>query len=186
MLAERPASPTRASRILVWEVASAIGTADCWELGGDADVQPTAANTSGAYMAKTVVHRTHTRLLQVADRLTTGEVGSAALVTVPYTAPAPPPLLAVDNETSQTPRFRQRSRARRGDAQQHVRSHPDRCSEGHVSRVRHLGATNASTFHTLRCTKHTANPGVSHVTQRRDVSVAAVLACGPLRTDPEA
>ena len=56
------------------EIASAIGTAGCWGLGGDADVQCIAANTIGAYMTKVVVHRTHTRFLQAAGRLTTGEV----------------------------------------------------------------------------------------------------------------
>ena len=50
-------------------------------------------------MAKAAVRRTHTRLLQAADRLTTWEVDPVAVVAVLYTTPAPPPLLAVDNET---------------------------------------------------------------------------------------
>ena len=39
MLVERPVFPTRASRVLVREMASAIGAADYSELSGDADVQ---------------------------------------------------------------------------------------------------------------------------------------------------
>ena len=103
VLAERPAFPTRALRVLAREMASAIGATDCSELNDDADVQRIAANTIYAYMAKTVMDRAHARLLQVADRLSTGEFGLIALVdlvahiAVLYTMPAPPPLMAVVN-----------------------------------------------------------------------------------------
>ena len=62
-----------------------IGAADYWELGDDVDIQRIAANTIDAYMAKTVVGRTHALLLQVADRLTVGEAGSVALAAVLHT-----------------------------------------------------------------------------------------------------
>ena len=64
-------------------MTSAIGATDCWELDNDIDIQRIAANTIDAYMAKTVMERTHSWLLQVTDRLTTEEVGSVALVAVP-------------------------------------------------------------------------------------------------------
>ena len=66
-------------------MASATGAAGYWELDDDADVQRIAANTIDAYMANTVGDRTHARLLQVADRLTKGEVGSVALIAVLHT-----------------------------------------------------------------------------------------------------
>ena len=93
VLAKRPAFPARASRVLARDMGSAIGAGDCWELDGDVDIQRTDANTVGAYMAKVVIHRTHTRLLQVANRLKAGKAGSDARVVVIYTTPAPPPLL---------------------------------------------------------------------------------------------
>ena len=67
-------------------MASAIGATDCCEPSDDADVQRIAANTIDAYMAKTVLDRTHARFLQVADRLSTGEFGSIALAAVLHTS----------------------------------------------------------------------------------------------------
>ena len=51
----------------------------------DADIQRIVANTISAYTAKTVVDRTHARLLRVADRLMAGEAGAAALIAVLHT-----------------------------------------------------------------------------------------------------
>ena len=85
MLAEHPALPARTSRVLAREMASAIGAMDCCELDNDVDIQRIAANTIDAYMAKTIVDRTHARLLQVTDRFTPGELGSATPVAVLHT-----------------------------------------------------------------------------------------------------
>ena len=101
MLVERPAFLARASRILAREVASAIGAADCLQLEDDIDIQRIAANMIDTHRAGVVVSRTHARLLYIADRLTTVEVGSFALAAVLCMTPAPPPpRLTVDNETS--------------------------------------------------------------------------------------
>ena len=85
MLVERPGFPTRASQVLAREMASTIGATGCCELVNDIDIQRIAANTIDTYMTKTVMDRTHARLLQVADRLMTGETGSIALVAVLHT-----------------------------------------------------------------------------------------------------
>ena len=82
MRVEHAGFPTRASRIPAREMASAICAKDCLELKNDDGILRIAANTIDAYMAKTVMKRAHTRLLQVAYRLTTGEFGSIALVAV--------------------------------------------------------------------------------------------------------
>ena len=88
ILVERPAFPTRAPRTEAREMASAIGTTNCYELNGDDDdVQRIAAITIATYMAKAVVRRTHSPLLQAAKRLTPGEAGSTALVSVLSTTP---------------------------------------------------------------------------------------------------
>ena len=86
MVVERPAFPKRTSRVLAREMASAIGAANCNKLSDDTDVKRIAANTIDAYMAKTVMDRTHARLLQVADRCSTGELGPIAIVAVLHTS----------------------------------------------------------------------------------------------------
>ena len=83
MLAERPAFPTRAPRILAREMASAIGATDCWELEDDADVQRIAANTIDAYIAETVVSRTHAWLLHVYKSPTVSRRESSARLRSP-------------------------------------------------------------------------------------------------------
>ena len=108
-------------------MASAIGAPDRCELN-DVDIQRIAANTIDAHMVRIVMRRTHVRLLQVATRLTTGsrarhgtrelssatfagarlttgELGSVALVAVLCTSPAPPPLLTTSGMLVTAPRF---------------------------------------------------------------------------------
>ena len=82
MIAERLRSPTRTSLVLAREMASAIGVAGCCKLDDNADIQRITANTIDACMTKAVVGRTHAKTFQVADRPTTGEIDSIALIAV--------------------------------------------------------------------------------------------------------